>query len=105
MSTTAEPEQAVCQLCDRAVPAALITLHHLTPRQRGGRAEHRTLLCKPCHKQVHATFSNKQLEREYASLDRLRSAPEMQPFLGWIRKQKPDRNFRTIEGAHRRRRR
>lgn len=84
-----------CALCHRHVPPHLITLHHLTPRERGGKAEHRTPLCKPCHKQLHALFSNKQLEQLYSSLEVIRSAPELQPFLKWVRKQKPDRNIRT----------
>jgi 5-methylcytosine-specific restriction enzyme A len=90
-------QTATCELCGREVPASLITLHHLTPKEKGGRAEHRTPLCRPCHKQLHATFSNADLARRYASLELLRAAPELQPFLRWIRKQKPDRNFRTIE--------
>jgi hypothetical protein len=93
------PEQ--CSLCQRVVPAHLITLHHLKPKARGGRAEHRTPLCKPCHKQLHATYSNKELDQQLSSLDALREAPALQPFLGWIRKQKPDRNFRTtVSNAH-----
>ena len=41
-------------------------------------------------------FSNKDLAR--LRLDRAVEAapPALQPFLRWIRKQKPDRNFRTI---------
>src|ERR1044072_2686930 len=85
-----------CSLCQRLVPAHLITLHHLKPKQKGGKAEHRTPLCKPCHKQLHATFSNNDLDRAYDSIEDLRRAPPLQPFLKWIRKQKPDRNFRTI---------
>jgi hypothetical protein len=85
-----------CSLCQRLVPPNLITLHHLKPKQRGGKAEHRTPLCKPCHKQLHATYSNKRLDEELASIDSLRNAAELQPFLAWIRKQKPDRNFRTL---------
>jgi hypothetical protein len=90
------PDWPRCELCRRRVPQSLITLHHLTPKERGGRAEHRTPLCKPCHKQVHATYSNKELEQLYSDLDALRGAERMQPFLKWIRKQAPDRNFRTI---------
>ena len=90
-----------CDLCRRRVPPQLITLHHLTPRQKGGRAEHRTPLCKPCHKQVHATFRNTDLARLYGSIESLREAPLLQPFLKWIRKQSPDRNFKTIRSrAH-----
>ncbi len=95
-----EPETAVCSLCEREVPRYMITLHHLKPRERGGKAEHRTPLCRPCHKQLHAVFSNKRLAREMDSIDRLKSAPQFQPFLKWIRKQKPDRNFRTIQSNH-----
>jgi len=90
---------ARCELCEREVPRRLITLHHLTPRQKGGAAGDRTPLCKPCHKQLHATFSNGDLARLYPTLDQLRLAPLLQPFLKWIRKQKPGRNFRT-DTAH-----
>ena len=84
-----------CELCYRRVPARLITQHHLTPKQKGGKAHDRTPLCKPCHKQIHATFGNTDLARVYDSLDALRRAPLLQSFLKWIRKQSPDRNFRT----------
>lgn len=95
------PAEATCVFCGRTVPAKLITLHHLLPKERGGKAEHREPLCKPCHKQIHAVFSNKQLADDYATLASLQAAPELATFLAWIRKQKPDRNFRTItSGEH-----
>ena len=97
MPRESETESVRCPLCDRHVPAWQITLHHLTPKERGGKAEHRTPMCRPCHKQVHALFSNKHLERQYQSIESLRAAPELGPFLKWIRKQKPGRNFRTIQ--------
>jgi hypothetical protein len=100
------PHSQTCSLCQRLVPGHLVTLHHLKPKARGGRAEHRTPLCKPCHKQLHATYSNKELDRELDSLESLRNAEQLQPFLRWIRKQKPDRNFRTtMSNAHPERRR
>jgi len=89
-------EHLRCELCNRLVPARLITLHHLTPKQKGGKPHHRTPLCKPCHKQIHATFGNTDLARVYDSIESLRRAPLLQPFLRWIRKQAPDRNFRTV---------
>ena len=94
-------ECQVCMLCGRVVPGDLITQHHLKPKQKGGKAEDRVPLCKPCHKQIHATFGNADLARSYADLDLLRGSPQLQPFLKWIRKQKPDRNFRTVtSNAH-----
>ena len=85
-----------CSLCERQVPPGMITLHHLRPREKGGNAEHRTPLCRPCHKQLHAMFSNTDLARSLDSIERLRAAPQLQAFLRWIRKKKPDRNFRTV---------
>ena|SRR5436853_6934438 len=91
------PATARCALCHREVPSHLITLHHLHPKSRGGKAEQRVALCKPCHKQLHAMFSNVELEKVYPTLESLRAARQLQPFLNWIRKQKPGRNFRTIQ--------
>ena len=88
-------EWMTCELCQRKVPPRLITQHHLKPKQKGGKAEHRTPLCKPCHKQVHATFGNTDLARVYDNVESLREAPLLKPFLDWIRKQSPDRNFKT----------
>lgn len=81
------------------MPKRLITLHHLTPKSRGGRAEHRVPLCRPCHKQVHATFDNRTLERSLADVPALRAHPLLRPFLGWIVKQSPDRNFATATAS------
>lgn len=100
-----EPLPEVCQLCEREVPAGMITLHHLKPKARGGKAEDRTPLCKQCHKQLHAVFSNKELEQRYATIESLRSAESLQPFLKWVRKQKVDRVIRTATANGRPRRR
>lgn len=94
-ATTANPTSSAASLCQRLIPARLIALHHLTPRQKGGKAHHHTPLCKPCHKQIDATFGNTDLARVYASIEALRKATLLQPFLKWIRKQSPHRNFRT----------
>jgi len=37
-----------------------------------------------------------EVSTRYDSIESLRSAPLLQPFLKWIRKQAPDRNFRTV---------
>lgn len=91
-----EGSTQVCALCLREVPAELITLHHLTPKQKGGTADDRVPLCRPCHKQLHATFGNAELAKVYATIEALRAAPQLQAYLKWIRKQKPGRNIRTV---------
>ena len=98
---TVELECVTCGLCGRDVPRGLITLHHLKPKQKGGRAEDRAPLCRPCHKQLHAVFSNTELAQQFSTLEALQQAEPLRPFLQWIRKQKSDRNFRTIESNDR----
>ena len=101
-----ENPSSICTLCDRRVPREMITLHHLRPKGKGGRAEHRTALCRPWHKQLHAVYSNAMLARSLDRIDLLKKAAELQTFLGWIRKQKPGRNCRTVTSrAHPRGRR
>src|SRR5689334_21208471 len=82
---SSDPGSQVCSLCERVVPGHLITLHHLTPKSRGGKAHHRTPLCKPCHKQLHATYSNKELARGLDSVEALRRDERLAEFLVWIR--------------------
>jgi hypothetical protein len=79
------------------VPRDLITQHHLIPKQKGGKVEHTVPMCRVCHKQVHAIFGNTELARVFNSVEQLREAPQLKSFLKWVRKQKPDRNFRTVQ--------
>jgi hypothetical protein len=44
---------------------------------------------------VHATYTNKTLAALYPTLGRPRLAPELQPFLKWVRKQPPSRRTRN----------
>lgn len=92
-----------CELCGRLVPKRMITLHHLKPKSRGGGPEVRTPICRPCHKQIHATFTNKQLEKDFTRIEALRESEQLRPFIAFIRKQRPDRNI-TVKTVRRRRR-
>ncbi len=101
-----------CMLCNRVVRE--LTQHHLIPRAR-----HRTkrnkrlfdrdvvrqevvLLCHPCHKQIHAVLSEKELERAYHTLEALRAHPEIGRFANWIAKRPDGRNVRAYPARHRR---
>ena len=74
----------------------MLTRHHLIPRTRShnkrtkrdvDRAVVRKTvgLCPPCHKQVHALLTEKQLEREYHTVEALRAHPDLAVFIAWIR--------------------
>lgn len=90
-----------CALCLRAVPRT--TRHHLTPRSRARKkpdkqrraerdADAVTVdLCPPCHGMIHAVLTERQLQQDYASVEALRSHPEIARFLTWLARQPGDR--------------
>jgi hypothetical protein len=58
------------------------------PKSRGGRE---TVPVHPiCHRTIHATLSNKELERSYATPEALRAHPEIARFIDWVRDKDPD---------------
>ncbi len=62
--------------------------HHPVPKSRGGRA---TVAVHPiCHRTLHKTFDNKQLEAFGQNAEALRGRPELAPFLIWIANKPPD---------------
>jgi hypothetical protein len=94
-------ETIPCGLCGRRFTRKQLTRHHCLPREKGGTTEDVELLCSQCHGMVHATYTNGTLAGTYATLSELRQAPELQPFIRWVRKQPPSR--RTHNKPRRRR--
>ena len=90
-----------CALCERPFSRRQLTKHHCLPREKGGSGEHVELICGQCHGMVHATYTNATLATLYPTIAQLRKAPELAPFLRWVRKQAPSRRTRN---APRRRR-
>ena len=41
-------------------------------------------MCRPCHSQIHALLSEKQLEREYNTIAKLKEHPGVAKFSDWI---------------------
>jgi hypothetical protein len=88
-----------------------LTRHHLVPRrlhrrsrtQRSFTRDERltvVLLCRACHKQIHAVFTESELARNYCSIEALAAHPAVARFIEWIARQPP-----TVDvHVHRRRR-
>ena len=89
------PMDMPCSLCGRPFSRSQLTKHHCLPRQNGGTKEDVELLCSQCHGMVHATFTNATLAAVYPTIEQLRQAPELGPFLKWVRKQPPSRRKRN----------
>lgn len=88
------PGLATCELCGRA--GVEVTRHHLIPRTRHSNKKNRKLfdredvrtrmadLCRPCHGFIHKVLTEKQLELDYNTVERLRRQPEIARFVEWI---------------------
>jgi hypothetical protein len=84
-----------CRLCNRPFPRTSLTEHHCRPKAKGGSRADIELLCGQCHSMVHATYTNETLATVFPTLGRLRLAPDLQPYLKWVRKQPPSRRTRN----------
>ncbi len=85
-----------CDLCRREV--RLLTQHHLIPRTTHKRMKKREsytqeelnrviLTCPPCHKNIHASLTEKELADEYNTVAKLLAYPAISRFTDWVRKQ------------------
>ncbi|MEL6349954.1 MAG: hypothetical protein AAFV53_43025 [Myxococcota bacterium] len=90
-----------CELCGRK---RRLTFHHLIPvklhanrwfRKRFSRDEmkHRgAMLCRDCHNAVHRFIDHKSLGREWNTVERLKTHPELSRFIDWVRTQRRHRS-------------
>ncbi len=92
MATLASRPELTCFLCARPL-GARVQWHHAVPKSRGGRE---TVPVHPiCHRTIHATLSNKELERGYSTAEALRAHPEIAKFVSWVAGKDPDFNAPT----------
>ncbi|MBA2877525.1 hypothetical protein HNR63_000559 [Anoxybacillus kamchatkensis] len=79
--------KGICELCER--DDVVLTAHHLTPKEYGGTETAK--LCVPCHKQIHALYTNEELASRLYTIERLQHDERIASFIRWIRKQPADR--------------
>ncbi|MGY3718320.1 HNH endonuclease [Sutcliffiella cohnii] len=95
-------EVGVCELCERE--KVEITVHHLTPKEMGGTFMPNATLCIPCHKQIHALYTNEHLATELNTISQLKKERKMAAFIKWIRKQ-PATRIPVIKKSNERKKR
>ena len=78
-----------CQICTRKVPDGLMEHHHLKPKERKGT---RILVCIDCGNQLHQLFSNKELAKQYNTLDKILANKKIQNWVKWIQNKPNDFN-------------
>jgi hypothetical protein len=60
------------------------------------------LLHHLCHKEIHATLSEGELARDFATPEALRAHPRLERFVEWVRKRPPHFLSRVPKGRARR---
>lgn len=88
-----------CWLCARPL-GRRVEWHHPVPKSRGGREV--VPLHPICHRAIHASLSNAELERDGRSASALRGHPALTRFLRWIAGKPPDFHARTASRRERR---
>ena len=76
-----------CPLCDRELGDVNIDKHHLIPKCRKGKVVE--FMHKICHRKIHASFTEKQLEKTYHTWDSLQSTKVIKDFVKWIQNKDP----------------
>ncbi len=79
-----------CVLCGRAIPPhARSSLHHLTPKLKGGARLATVRLHQICHAAIHARYTEAEIARHLADPVALGADQELSRFVAWVRT-KPD---------------
>jgi hypothetical protein len=81
----AESTREPCPLCER--PNFHPSDHHLVPKSRGGKLTQ--TLCRDCHRAIHATFTNKELELRYHTRELLLAHEGFQRMVAFVARQDP----------------
>jgi hypothetical protein len=82
-----------CELCER--DPVKLTRHHVIPvtRHTNKKTKKETThhdrhtiawICRPCHDQIHVLITEKDMEREYNTIEKLKAHPGVQKFIAWV---------------------
>jgi hypothetical protein len=77
-----------CEICGRDLGTKSVDEHHLVPKTFKGKET--VKLHKICHRKIHATFTEREMEKYYHTTERLREHEEIQKFTKWVSKKPPE---------------
>ena len=99
-----EEAAPVCPLCLRPIPAgARQSVHHLTPKLKGGKGGPVIRVHQICHNEVHAALTEAELARDFDTPEKLRAHPRLRGFFDWVAGKPPTFHKRSAGGRRRKR--
>lgn len=90
-----------CPICNHIYADSPLTTHHLIPKSMGGRKGPKIEICSYCHSHIHDLFTEKELAKTYNTLESILSTEEMQRWIKWIKKRKPNGKLRRKQSNRR----
>ena len=82
-------EENKCPLCLREL-ADPMSRHHLKPLSQGGKGDDVVMMHRICHSKVHSVFNEKELAREFTSVEKILQSEDIQKFVNWVKKKPLD---------------
>jgi len=76
----------LCKICDRTLGDINISKHHLIPKSKGGKKSETILIHNICHQKIHSVFTEKELQKDYYTVESLRKNEEIIKFIKWVSK-------------------
>ncbi len=81
----------ICSICDRGMVAGMSSdEHHWIPQAKGGKKGPKDMIHRMCHGKIHSIWSEKELAKTYNNPEVIKTAPEMQEFLAFMKNKAPD---------------
>lgn len=80
----------LCQICQRETPDRLSEKHHLIPRSKHGDSLNTIAVCVCCGDQIHQLFSNKELAKDYNTLQKILDNEKIIKWVKWVRNKPND---------------
>jgi hypothetical protein len=93
-------ESQPCAVCGRSLGLVNVDRHHLVPKTFGGKEQY--FIHRICHRKIHATFTERELEKVYNTWKVLQAHPDIANFIKWVQK-KPSDYYDSTVTANRKR--
>ena len=78
-----------CPLCKRPlILGPSVDKHHLIPKSLGGKDV--IEVHKICHQKIHSLFSERELLKNYNTIEKLLTHPDIINFVKWVQKKAPE---------------
>lgn len=77
-----------CPLCGRILGTVNVEEHHLIPKTFKGTET--VDIHKICHRTIHATFTERELEKDFNTIAKILTHPAILKFVKWVKSKPPE---------------